>query len=83
MMFNIEWKEEAIKELKRLERNLSSRIYKKVESLRGNFNSADIKRLQNSNLFRLRIGDYRILFEINKEIITILKVGHRKNIYKM
>jgi|ETNmetMinimDraft_2_1059921.scaffolds.fasta_scaffold256687_2 mRNA interferase RelE/StbE len=81
-MFNIEWKEEAIKELARLERNLSSRIYKKVNNLKENFNSADIKRLQNSDLFRLRIGDYRVLFEISKEIITILKIGHRKNIYK-
>ncbi len=81
-MFNIEWKENAIKELSKLERNLSSRIYKKVTSLRENFNSADIKRLQNSDLFRLRIGDYRVLFEIEKDTIIILKIGNRKNIYK-
>ena len=81
-MFNIEWKENAIKELARLERNLSSRIYKKVISLKENFNSADIKRLQNSDLFRLRIGDYRVLFEIEKDTIIILKVSNRKNIYK-
>ena len=82
MMFNIQWKEDAIKELEKLERNLSSRIYKKISSLKENFDSVDIKRLQNSDLFRLRIGDYRVLFEINKELITILKIGHRKNIYK-
>jgi len=81
-MFNIQWKEDAIKELEKLERNLSSRIYKKISSLKENFDSVDIKRLQNSDLFRLRIGDYRVLFEINKELITILKIGHRKNIYK-
>ena len=81
-MFNIEWKENAIKELAKLERNLSSRIYKKVTSLKENFNSVDIKRLQNSDLFRLRVGDYRVLFEIKKDIIIILKISNRKNIYK-
>lgn len=81
-MFNIEWKENAIKELAKLERNLNSRIYKKVISLKENFNSADIKRLQNSDLFRLRVGDYRVLFEIEKDTIIILKVSNRKNIYK-
>jgi len=81
-MFNIEWKENAIKELAKLERNLSSRIYKKVISLKENFDSLDIKRLQNSDLFRLRVGDYRVLFEIEKDTIIILKIGNRKNIYK-
>ncbi|MEK6935503.1 MAG: type II toxin-antitoxin system RelE/ParE family toxin [Nanoarchaeota archaeon] len=81
-MFNIQWKEEAVKDLQKLERDLGSRIYKKVNSLKENFDSADIKRLQGSDLFRLRVGDYRIIFEINKELITILKIGHRKNIYK-
>jgi len=81
-MFNIEWKESAIKELAKLERNLSSRIYKKVNILKENFNSVDIRRLQNSDLFRLRVGDYRVLFEIKKDIIVIIKVSNRKNIYK-
>ncbi len=81
-MFNIEWKEGAIKELAKLEGNLSSRIYKKVSSSKENLNSADVKRLQKSDLFRLRVGDYRVLFEIEKDTIIILKVGNRKNIYK-
>tara|TARA_Y100000310_G_scaffold138173_1_gene137083 strand:+ start:16477 stop:16722 length:246 start_codon:yes stop_codon:yes gene_type:complete len=81
-MFNIEWKENAIKELAKLEKNIATRIYKKVSSLKENFNSVDIKRLQNSNLFRLRIGDYRVLFEIKNNIILILKIGNRKSIYK-
>jgi mRNA interferase RelE/StbE len=81
-MFNIQWKEEAVKDLQKLERDLGSRIYKKINSLKENFDSADIKRLQGSDLFRLRVGDYRVIFEINKELITILKIGNRKNIYK-
>lgn len=81
MMFKLEWKESAIRELSRLDKNIARRIYKKVDDLRENFNTSDIKRLKNSFLFRLRIGDYRVIFEINKNLIIILKVGHRKNIY--
>ncbi len=82
MMFKIEWKEEAVKELSKLEKNISSRIYKTVSKLKEDFKSMDIKRVQGTNLLRLRIGDYRVLFEIDKDNIIILKVGHRKNIYK-
>jgi mRNA interferase RelE/StbE len=82
MIFKIQWKEEAVKDLKKLNRDLGFRIYKKVNSLKENFNSVDIKKLQGSDFFRLRVGDYRIIFEIYKETITILKIGHRKNIYK-
>ena len=80
-MFRIEWNENAIKEINKFERNLALRIYKKVDSLKENFKSLDIKRVQGSNVFRLRIGDYRVLLKIKEEIITIIKVGHRKNIY--
>jgi mRNA interferase RelE/StbE len=80
-MFNVEWKENAVRELSKLEKGISLRIYKKVDELKENFNHADIKRLKNSNLFRLRVGDYRVLFEVNSTTIIILKIGHRKNIY--
>jgi len=82
MNFKIIWDKEAKKELKKLERFLSIRIYRKINLLKENINSLDIKRLKNSNLFRLRIGDYRVLFEIKKETITILKISNRKNTYK-
>lgn len=82
MNFKIIWDTKAKEDFKKLERNISSRIYKKINSLKENFNSVDIKRLQNSDLFRLRVGDYRVLFEIEKDTIIILKISNRKNIYK-
>jgi len=82
MIFQIIWDRKAQEDIKKLEGNISFRIIKKIETLKENFNSADVKRLSNSELFRLRIGDYRVLFEIQKDIIIILKIGNRKNIYK-
>ena len=81
MTYKIDWKENAIKDLKKLEASISNRIYKKVDELIENPLSKDIKKIKGMNAFRLRVGDYRIIFEIEKDIICVLKVGHRKNIY--
>jgi len=80
-MYDIEWKENALKNLEKIESSISRRIIKKVEELSENPFSKDIKRLKGSNYFRLRVGDYRIIFSLEINLIQILKVGHRKNIY--
>ncbi len=81
-MFEIKWDERALNELYKLENTISSRICKKVDELKKGFQSKDIKRLKGKDEFRLRIGDYRVLFSLEDDLIIIWKVGHRKNIYK-
>jgi len=80
-MFNLEWTARALKELDKLESSISLRILQKVEELKDNPFSKDIKRLKGETSFRLRIGDYRVIFDIVGSTIFISKVGHRKNIY--
>lgn len=82
MMFDIEWKEHSLHDLEKLESSITRRIIKKVEELSENPYSKDIKRLRGETAFRLRVGNYRVIFEIEDKIIKILKIGHRKNIYK-
>ena len=82
MIYNLEWKEHALHNLEKLENSISRRIIKKVEELADNPFSKDIKKLKARNEFRLRVGDYRVFFSIEQNTIQILKVGHRKNIYK-
>lgn len=81
MNFNIIWDEKAYCELEKLENIISRRIVKKVKELEYNPYSKDIIKLKGEDDFRLRVGDYRIIFTIEKDKILILKVGHRKNIY--
>ncbi|MFH1358409.1 MAG: type II toxin-antitoxin system RelE/ParE family toxin [archaeon] len=81
-MYDIEWKEHAVQDIEKLENSIVRRIIKKVDELSENPFSKDIKRLKGSNDFRLRVGDYRVIFSIEINKIQILKVGHRKNIYK-
>lgn len=81
MPFKIVWDEKANDSLNKLEPIISRRIFKKVEELSENPFSKDIKKLKGRDDFRLRVGDYRVIFLIEQETIQILKVGHRKNIY--
>lgn len=82
MIYRIEWTKGALEEANKLEPFISNRIFKKVEELAENPFSKDIKRLKGASSFRLRAGDYRVIFDIEENIILILKVGHRKNIYQ-
>jgi len=43
--------------------------------------AANVKRLKGTPAFRLRVGDYRVIFELGKDRIDVLDVGHRKDIY--
>ena len=81
MPFKIVWDEKAYDSLNKLEPTISRRILKKVDELSENPFSKDIKRLKGCDDFRLRVGDFRVIFSIEQNTIQILKVGHRKNIY--
>ncbi len=79
---DIVWREKALKELESLEVSIARRIIKSVNELSKNPFSKDVKKLIGFNGFRLRVGSYRIIFNIDGNTINILKVGHRKNVYK-
>ena len=59
-------------------------IDKAIDSLIKNAHPAGSKKLVNSPYYRIRVGDYRILYEIYDEklIILVLRVRHRKEVYK-
>ncbi len=82
MTFQILWGEKALAELKKLDLSVARRIAKKVRELESEPFSQDVIRLTGSNDFRLRVGDYRVIFSLFEQTIEITKVGHRRNIYK-
>ena len=81
MGFYISWHKKANNELEKLPAAISRRILNSVDKLKENPFLMDIKKLKGREGYRLRVGDYRVLFVIDKEEIKIIKVGHRKNIY--
>jgi len=80
-MFDLSWHNDALRELDKLDNFIAKIIAKKVEELREDPFSKDIKKLVGRNEYRFRIGNYRVIFEIRGNLIWIKKVGHHKNIY--
>jgi mRNA interferase RelE/StbE len=72
MQFLVEFKSRAIKDLRAMSDQDRNRIVSKIEALENNLNG-DVKRLTNfSPEYRLRVGDFRVLFEVEEERVIIL-----------
>jgi mRNA interferase RelE/StbE len=83
--YEVEWKNSAKKELKRLPRQVITKVILAVEKLPNNHYPIGSKKLVGTeHTYRLRIGDYRIVYSIQNDrlIIEIIRVAHRKDIYK-
>ena len=85
MTFRIQFTKSAAKALKASPKTAQKRIAKKIESLVGDLPDPATTKMKGNNPFhRVRVGDYRIVYEIQEEIllILILKIGHRKEVYR-
>lgn len=72
----------AAKELDKLEKQIRSRILERLRDLREKPGTVG-KTLKPSVFWSLRIGDYRVIYEIDKteKRVTVLFIGHRKRVY--
>jgi len=81
MKLNI--RKSAIKDLKNINREDRDRIHKKIIELEKFPNVSNIKQLTSFEpAYRLRVGDYRVLFDIYDDIVEIGRVLHRKKSYR-
>jgi mRNA interferase RelE/StbE len=81
LRYEVLLKPKAIKDLEKLPANLQTRILDKVELMQDDL-SGDVKHLTNfTPEYRLRVGDYRILFEIETDAIVIYRIKHRSEAY--
>ena len=80
--YRIEYVPSAIDDLRSLPKREAEQILRKVQRLEAGL-QGNIKRLQNADVaFRLRMGDYRVLFDVVGDKILIQNVGHRKDVYE-
>jgi len=81
MIYQLEFKPKAVKDLQGIPHKMQLRILEKVELLKENL-QGDVKKLTDfTPEYRLRIGDYRILFEIEQQSVVIYRIRHRKESY--
>jgi len=79
------FKGKSIEEFSRLPKRIQLQIKNKLEFFMSAPNPLDFaERLTDFDLgeYRFRIGDYRVVFDVENNVAKILKVGHRKDIYK-
>ena len=82
MKYDLRFKPRSVKDLKKLPAELRRRIIEKVEEVTEDL-TGDVKQLTNSTPeYRLRVGDYRVLFEIEGNTIVVYHIRHRREAYR-
>jgi len=84
LFYSIEWKASAKKELRKIDKQKIPKILKAIENLSSNPHPLNHKKiLGTQHNFRIRVGDYRVIYFIEDEklIIEIIRVRHRKEVY--
>ena len=85
MKYRIEFKRSAAKAFKKIPKSDQKRISEKIDTLAEKLPNPDTTKMKGNNPFhKVRIGDYRIIYEIqnNLMVIMVVKIGHRKDIYR-
>ena len=88
MAWRVEWEDEAIKELKKLDaraqRNIVRYLRKKIATEDDPRRFGNPLRKDLKGLWKYRIGDYRIICSIEEKsvVVLVVRVGHRRSVYK-
>lgn len=83
-MYSIAYSRSAIKTLRGLPANTRALLVSKIEALSADpFGAANVKQLKGRPGYRLRVGDWRVIFEVDAGVLVIhvLDVGARGSIY--
>jgi mRNA interferase RelE/StbE len=85
MKYTIKFRPAVEKNLRTLPQKDLIRIKRKIDALAENLPDKAITKMKgNNNFHKVRVGDYRVIFEIHDAtlVILVVKIGHRKDIYK-
>ena len=85
-MYHIRILDEAARELEKLDRSVGRRVVKRIRWLAANLDDLTPDSLTGdlAGICKLRVGDYRVLYEIlhQQQTIVIHQVGHRREVYR-
>lgn len=86
MIYTVEFTKQAAKSLRKLPASVKDSIIKKIEEFAKDpfAPQHDVEKMQGSEGYRLRIGNWRIIYELSKHqlLIVVIKIGNRKEVYK-
>lgn len=83
MAYKIEYDPKAVKQLQKLNKSIASDILDGIEEFASNPIVTKTKKLRTpfDGAYRLRIGDYRVIFYQEDDLMLISKIAHRKQVY--
>lgn len=85
MIYKIEFAKKAAKKFKALPRQEQQRLKIKIDNLEIDPRPPGVVKLSGEeNLYRIRVGNYRVIYSIQdaRLLILIVKIGHRKDVYQ-
>jgi len=83
LVYKIEYDPKALKQLQKLDKHEASKILEGIETYANDPVTTKTKKLKTpfDGAYRLRIGDYRVIFFQDDELMLISKIAHRKQVY--
>ncbi len=84
MSYKISYHKEVSGDIKKIPKNITKRIRTAIEQrlLIDPLKFGDALRRSLQGYRKMRVGNYRIIYKLEKDVIIILKIGHRKDVYK-
>lgn len=84
MIYTITIKESALKTLSKIDNPYRLRLCDAIEKLKTNPAAGSVLKGEFTGLRRIRIGDYRVVYEVQNEqlVILVIRVAHRREVYR-
>jgi mRNA interferase RelE/StbE len=84
MTYRVTLTKPASKQLNDLTNEIASRILARIENLKTEPRPPDVKKLKGREGWRIRIGDYRVIYTIhdNQLVILVIMIRHRRDVYR-
>ncbi|MDB3958698.1 type II toxin-antitoxin system RelE/ParE family toxin [Opitutales bacterium] len=82
--YRLRLKKSAAKEIEKLPKKDCTRLVGAIQNLLNDPYGQNAQKLSGQEKYRIRVGNYRVLYEIinNDLVIVVVKVGHRKDVYR-
>ena len=82
-MYELKFEKRALEDLNKLEKGIRERIWNKLQLCKEN-PFRFLEHLEEIRGFKLRVGEYRVIVDVDNfsKILSVLKLGNRKNIYE-
>ncbi len=82
--YRLEFTTGADRQFRNLPQDVQERLTPSIDALLRNPRPPGIKKLKGEDAYRLRVGDYRIIYEVHDKVLVVLVVGvgHRREVYR-